>query len=134
MSQQLLDDPSILDDDNIWRRIHPKQIIIDNDGVRRPSSSAFEDSSNGTPMSAIWEKLHRELGLNEFDALKERGTFSLVSFKAKLARQLGQGIQRDPIDDAPAHVLVFGPKTQSVRRQLASGSEWVVQNTDQSVQ
>lgn len=86
-----------------------------------------EDSPDGTPMSAFWEKLHRQLGLTEADALKGHEDFGLVSFAVGLARELGQGIQRDPLPSAPAHVLVFEPKPKkSVSRKLAAASEWVV--------
>lgn len=104
------------------------QIVLDqNTGRRRPSSAAFEDSPDGTPMSAFWEKLHRELGLTEANALEGHEDFGLASFVVRLARELGQGIQREPLPDAPAHVLVFGPKPKkSVSRKLAAAAEWVV--------
>ncbi len=130
MSQQLVDNPSILDDDNIWRRIPPQHLIEDSNalGGYRISSAAFDDSPDGTPMSGFWERLHQQMGLNENDALSGHENFSLASFKAKLARQLEQGIQHDPTEDAPAHVLVFGPKRKPIKRGLAAGAHWLVLN------
>ena len=128
MSQeQFQNDPAILNEDNLWRRIMPSQIVQDhNSGLLRPSSAAFEDSPDGSPMSAIWEKLHRELGLTECDALREHVGFALACFTAGLARELGQGIQPDPLPETPAHVLVFGSKPKkSFSRKLAAAARWV---------
>lgn len=128
MGQEFQDDNSIQNEDDLWRRVMPAQIVHDHNlGTSRPSSAAFEDSPDGSPMSAIWEKLHRQQNLTEADALAGHTGFGLVSFKVSLARELNQGIQRDPVEDAPAHVLVFGPKTKSVRRKLAAGAQWVIE-------
>jgi hypothetical protein len=128
VSQQYVDDKAIADADLLWRRILRSQIVLDqNTGRQRPSSAAFEDSPDGTPMSAFWEKLHRELGHNEADALRGHEDLGLASFAVKVARELGQGIQRDPLPEAPAHVLVFGPKPKkSVSRKLAAAAELIV--------
>lgn len=126
MSQKFVDDLSIGNADILWRRIARSQIVQDHNlGQLRPSSAAFEDSPDGSPMSAIWEKLHRELGLTESDALKGHQGFGLASFYVALARELGQGIQRDPLPESPAHVLVFGHKPKSFRRKLAQSVQWV---------
>jgi hypothetical protein len=48
------DDPSIPDDAELWRRIPPWH-FVDDENLRqiRPSSAAFEDDPDGSPMSVI---------------------------------------------------------------------------------
>ena len=43
--------------------------------------------------------------------------FSLVAFTAGTARDNGQKIARDPIEDEPAHGVVVGKKTRSIKRK-----------------
>ena len=52
--------------------------------------------------------------------------FALAAFKAGLARACHLGVIRDPLPEEPAHALVCGRKTASVRRRLAKASHWVV--------
>jgi hypothetical protein len=52
--------------------------------------------------------------------------FSLVAISAGLVRSKQQGVMRDPLPEEPAHALVFGNKTDSVRRTLAKGSKWII--------
>ena len=52
--------------------------------------------------------------------------YALVRFSARLARELEQGIIRDPQYGDPAHGLVVGDKRESIRRKLSIASEWVV--------
>ena len=53
----LSDDVSVLDDAELWRRIHPDLIIIDcnhpGGPVRRPSTGAFDNSSDEKAMSVL---------------------------------------------------------------------------------
>ena len=117
------DDLTIPDEADLWRRIHPSHIVFDeNVGQSRPSSAAFDDSSDGTPMSVL---LGQEAGPPE-NALVDYQGYALASFTVGLARACGQGIARDPTSDQPAHVLVFGRKTKSVKRRLTEGSQWVI--------
>jgi hypothetical protein len=97
-------------------------------GAPRPSSAAFRDSDDGTPMSGFWEQLQYDSGLSEQDALRGHDGFSLAMFTAGLARELGQGIHPNPDEvSGPAHVLVFGDKPKkTVRQRLAKESVWRV--------
>jgi hypothetical protein len=117
------DDPTIPDNADLWRRIHPNQTTYDdNQGRIRPSSAAFTDSSNGSPMSVV---IAAECdGPTRVLAGYER--YGLASFKARVARESGLGIVRDPLPDQPAHAFVFGPKSKKVQSKLAKATEWVV--------
>jgi hypothetical protein len=117
------DDPTISDDADLWRRIHPTHIISDpNLGRVRPTSAAFMDLSNGSPMSVV---IAAESDGPEHILAGYEG-YGLASFKARVAREFGLGIVRNPLYNQPAHALVFGAKSGKVRSQLAKAVEWVV--------
>ena len=73
------DDPTILDDAELWRRMPPWHFVDDrNLGQIRPSSAAIEDDPNGGPMSVI---LGREAG-DPQHALADHQGFALASITA----------------------------------------------------
>jgi hypothetical protein len=116
-------DPTIPDDAILWRRIPPWHFFYDtNLGRMRPSSAAFEDDADGSPMSVV---LAAETSGPE-NALAGHPGYALASFTAGMARECSQGVARDPLPHEPAHALVSGRRTGSVRNRLAKGSTWVV--------
>jgi hypothetical protein len=120
------DDPTILDDDNLWRRIPPCHFIQDdNVGGVRPSSAAFDDHPNGSPMSVVLESVAVQFGRGPMHVLAGHVGYALASVTAGLARQYQQGVAREPLADEPAHAVVFGNKTKRIKRELAKGSRWV---------
>lgn len=125
-----IDDPTVDDDVLLLRRIpvNPACVVRDeNLGCYRPSSAAFENHSNGTPMSVVLSDTLDALGREHESALGEYvENFSLASFKASTARACDQGISREPTDEEPAHGEVFGEKPKSVRRKIAKSAEWIV--------
>jgi hypothetical protein len=121
------DDPTIADEAPIWRRIPPWHVVFDENSRRfRPSSAAFEDHPNGTPMSVLLGEEVLNSGRSPESVLTAYEDFSLVSFSAQLAREIGQGIIRKPIPDEPAHAEVFGKKTASVKKAFSRRCEWVL--------
>lgn len=52
--------------------------------------------------------------------------FSVAQFKMIAARSKNLGVVRDPLRNEPDHLLLFGNKTDSVRRSLAQQSDWAV--------
>jgi len=120
------DDQTIGDDTELLRRIPPRHFYTENNGSVRPSSAAFENDPNGGPMSiAIMDELDR-LNLQPECMLIGHDSYGLVAFTAGLARELGQKIIRDPIDGEPAHGLVVGAKTGSVKKKLYKGCRWII--------
>ena len=109
-----------MDHDAVVAAIHPVAAAL------RPASAAFDDSSDGSPMSVVLESKAIELGRGPNDVLLGHAGFGLVRFQAGIARACGQGIARDPTPDEPAHAVVFGKKPKSVQRKIRSASEWVV--------
>lgn len=125
------DDPTILDDAALWRRIPPQHFVPDpNLGVVRPSSAAFEDSPDGSPMSVFLAEIVEKTGRKADDTLVGHAGYALSAFTAGLARHCKQGVACDPEPAEPAHAVVFGKKTKSISRTLAKGSEWVIPPPD----
>lgn len=121
------DDPTIANTANLWRRIPPEWIVWDeNSGRLRPTSKAFQDHPDGTPMSVLLADVVTDSGRTAEDVLVGHSGYSLVCFCAGFARQCGQGVARDPNSDEPAHAVVFGKKTGSVRSRLAKAASWVI--------
>jgi hypothetical protein len=52
-------------------------------------------------------------GRDEYSVLRNYPGYALVAFTARLARQLGQGVEPNPLPDEPAHTYVFGDKKKS---------------------
>jgi hypothetical protein len=117
------DDPTIPDEADLWRRIPPWHFVMDeNSGQIRPSSAAFDNDPGGSPMSVV---LAAESNAPESVLAGHQG-LALASFKVRVARECNQGVARDPLPNEPAHTLVFGTKTKSIRRRLAKEATWAV--------
>jgi len=113
------DDPTILNEDALWRRIPPWHFIRDdNAGRTRPSSAAFDEYD----MSVVIAKNSR----GSESALANHVGFALAAITAGLARDNGQGVASDPTTEEPAHGIVFGNKTKTIKKRLAGAAEWVI--------
>lgn len=123
------DDPTIEDDDALWRRLIRDWVIKDeNSGEWRPSSAAFDNSKDGSPLSVVLANIITAMQGNPADVLKNVDD-SLCSFTAGLARMLEQNVTSWPkIEDDPAHGWVAGKKTRHVKRQLAKNAQFVILN------
>ena len=125
------DDLTIAGDAWLWRRIPSRHFFFDeNLGRNRPSKAAFEDDEDGHPMSVVLADLVTASGRGSADVLKGHEGFAVAQITAGLARSKQQGVQRDPFPDEPAHALVFGNKTDSVRKAFAKTCEWVIPPPD----
>jgi hypothetical protein len=120
---EFIDDPTIENHAKLWRRVHPKQIIYDeNRRALRVSTAAFTDPS----MSVLLADTVLNSGRDAHDILIGRTGFALTSISAGLARECKQGVARDPLKDEAAHAVVFGTKTKSVKKKFVSHSQWVI--------
>jgi len=125
------DDPSILNDDELWRRIPPWHVVEDgNRGGKRISKAAFEDHPDGSPMSVVLADEVKATGRDAHSIVEGYEEFCLASVTAGLARDLNQGVMRKPLDDEPAHAEVFGKKTDGVRKGFAREAVWVIGPTE----
>lgn len=124
-------DPTIPNDAELWRRIPPHHIFYDeNEGRWRPSTAAFENHPNGSPMSVLLGEMVLRSGRGPLDILTGYEGYALASIAAGLARQCNQGVAREPLPDEPAHAVVFGEKTYSVKKRFACGCGWAVGPTN----
>lgn len=120
------DDPSILDPDPLWRRIHPLQVVPDGRGGSRVSSAAMTDSSDGTGMSVTLGREAQAAGVTPALALSRHPGLGLASLLAGECRRQSQILARDPTPDDPHHALVEGEKPKAVQRALARAATLLV--------
>jgi hypothetical protein len=114
-------------DDIIYRRVSSQQVETDDaTGEMRPTSANFCDSTRPepSPMSCIAHALLD--GSDPSSLVPGVGGDLLVAWTVADLGRYELEIIEDPTDDEPAHVLVTGAKTRSVRRGLAVSSKWIV--------
>ena len=119
---QYADDKTISDDAELWRHF----VYDESRGCLRPSYAAFEDHPNGSPMSVVLGEDVLRDGRSAQSIVHSFPGFAVATFTAGLARSCQQGIAREPLDEEPAHAVIFGRKTDSVKRRLAKSSHWVL--------
>ena len=118
------DDPSIGDEERLWRRVHPKQIDLSSEtGEPEVSSGAF--STREELSIAISSQTTLETFVFNYPE------HSVVEFTAGAARVLGCSVVRDPLPNDPAHALLCGPRsrgrlTQSQKELLKQVSRLIL--------
>jgi hypothetical protein len=107
------DDPTITPETLLFRRVHPSQLIWDeNEGRLRPTSNAFKDPEMSV---SLGDELDR-LGEPPVWCLRVDPDHHLASITAELAREKEQVVYRDPLEshprygDDPTHGIVEGRK------------------------
>lgn len=120
-------DTTISGEEVLWRRIPPWHVVFDkNLGRSRPKSSAFDNHTDGTPMSIFLASVVKQGKRDARDTLVNHEGFALAAVTAKLARDLDQCVCRDPLPDEPAHGLVAGKKTKRVKKTFAKEARWEI--------
>jgi hypothetical protein len=118
------DDASIQDDDRLFRRVHIKQLVRDEDtGFVRVSSGVFKDRYLSINIESVLTNFggSAEACLSNFKAHK------LISITAGNGRQFNQAICRDPLQGDPSHGLVYGSKNAiRIRDGLRAIAAWVI--------
>lgn len=126
-SERLVDDATIGNDAELWRRIHPQWVVPDgNTGSVRVSSAAFDNSPDGSPTSVLLAGLVRQTDRGAEDVIAGFDGYFLAALTAGQARDCQQGVARNPLEDEPAHAYVFGQKTKPLKRCLARHATWVI--------
>jgi hypothetical protein len=118
------DDASITDEEQLLRRVPPRWIVPDanNAGRRRVSSAAFDDPEMSVDLASVREALGEPLTT----CLAGHEGFSIVSLLAGVVRERNQAVCRDPLPDNPAHGLVVGRKTVSIKKHFSTHCIWIV--------
>lgn len=98
------DDPSIDNNERLWRRVHPTQINIDS-GTGDPDVSSAVFSTREEVSVAIASETTLEI------FVANNPEHSVVEFTVGSARSAGCTVVRDPLADDPAHALVCGPRS-----------------------
>lgn len=115
------DDPSIPDQSDLYRRVHPSQAVFDEKiGEHRPSSAAFKDHPNGSPMSVNLLCVMQDLNVDPVSyTLSDFPNYYLAIIECGFTRSLNQAIAHEPLQDNHAHGVVFGEKPKKLCRKLA---------------
>jgi hypothetical protein len=118
------DDPSILDDEVLYRYIHPNFWVVDESSTRRISSvfMRFEPGADG--ISVYSAKLLIDENLTPEEILPDQ-SYGLASLSVGDAREMECGVIRDPNEERPvnfAHMLIIQPDkplSRGERRKLS---------------
>ena len=118
------DEPTVVPvDAHLWRRVPEWHWVDDGKGGKRPSSAAYEDDPDGSPTSVtIAEESTISRCLDPVRALPK--LFAVAEFPSQAARDKKLTVRRDPTEEEPAHALMTGNKTKSVRNHLVRNSTW----------
>lgn len=115
------DDPTIGDDEVLWRRIRPEWVQREADGTFRPGSFAFMDRTPSAELS-----IHLASLTDPDRALQGFPQDSLAAIRAGLPRSLGYAVVRDPTPDDPSHALICPSPNKGKARTMAKQATWVV--------
>lgn len=117
---ELADDPTISDDQVIWRRINDA-IPDDNLKRKRPSSACFLQDGPDGPVS-VYIASEAPSAQVVMHGGKEQ---FLAALTVDFVRQLGLGVIRDSSSGGLGHALLLGRTTRSMRVKMAETATWV---------
>ena len=122
-SRAFEDDPNIADDERLFRRIPRTWVDWDEHGNAAISSAAFKDEE----LSINIESVMIRDGRPPADAIRAYPGYGLAAFTAGHARSLHQCVAADPIEEEPAHGVVYGQKKRGgIGGKLRDGASWVI--------
>lgn len=103
----------------VWRRV-PRDQWKSVDGLTRPSSGAFSDSSDGSGMSVHVQAVAEAHGLRPADLLPAPAAeFGMVGLPVVTLLEDAQTVLPDPLPTDPTHANVVGRKTRGCQRRWA---------------
>ena len=114
----------------VYRRIPPTWVVTAEDGSRRPSSQAFNNDGEGSPMSGYHDELLADEALGPSDVLAGHDGFFVSSLDVSFLLDEEQRVVRALVDRPVhpcdvAHVHVDGRKNASRRKRLSKHARWV---------
>ncbi|MBI1926000.1 hypothetical protein HYR99_17330 [Candidatus Poribacteria bacterium] len=120
LQRQWIDDKTIPDTEGLWRHINTtiKGLIVKDPktGQYRPSSAVFRDKSGEPSVDlASLTTVGKSLAL--------KPDFIITEIQAKIPREMGYAIVRDPQPDNPAHALICGRITKAHAREMAESAK-----------
>jgi hypothetical protein len=118
----MIADGLIPDSAGLLRRIHPTQVVPDqNRGGLRPSTAAFK----APQMSVDVEEFLHEQGLDFNFSLRGYNGYSLVRIRAKFCSDAGLEVVHKRITGNDAHAEVIGKKRDGLTSSMSQAAEWV---------
>jgi|GEM_PF-2850313 hypothetical protein len=122
------DDPAVGDSVQLLRRIPPLHFVRDENsaGGRRPSSAAFDDDTDGQPMSVYRRDVIDVEGGDISRVMVGHDGYALAGLTAGHFRMRDQTVHPDPLPNESAHTVICGVKTESTRRFFRKNSVWVI--------
>jgi hypothetical protein len=123
------DDPTIRDDDRLFRAVTPQFIVREADGTLRPSSAAFTAEELSVNIASVMAAQGRPPAetLNNFPG------WSLTSITPGAIRRYDaeKGESHPVVRDAdpphdPAHGLVLGRKSRGFANTMTRAHRWIV--------
>jgi hypothetical protein len=124
MKPEYADDLSISADIRLFRRVHLKQIVKDEDtGAARVSSGVFRDKE----LSVNIESILIAEGRTPDYCLRNTPHHKLVAFTAGSARRHNQIVFPDPEPEDSSHGIVYGSKNSlKICNGLRESSTWII--------
>ena len=127
------DDPDLSDDAYVVRYIPPEGLTSDGSGGRRLSTGAFSptrkdrDPYRGMSGDVLELMLRDGLPLTGRKGPQHEG---VVKLKVGDLRGLGLKVGKDPTQENPYHVSVWGVATRKKRKNVCEKAEWIDKPSD----
>ena len=103
----------------VLRRVRDYEVLVEEDGTRRPSSQAFiQGGPDGDVSVYLASETTPERITQDYP-----GTY-VAEVDISAIRRLGLDVEREPIEGDPGHCNITGRKTKSRTRAMARSSRW----------
>lgn len=121
------DDPTVLDEERLLRRIIPDHAVRDEtSGKLRVSSAAFR-IRGARELSVNLESKMLDDGRPVTEMLNGHPNCGVASITAGVARSQNHSVARDPKVEEPAHALVCGSFSDSAVKAFKKAATWIVE-------
>ena len=103
----------------VLRRVRDYEVLVEEDGTRRPSSQAFiQGGPDGNVSVYLTSETTSERITRDYP-----GTY-VAEVEISTIRGQGLDVEREPVDGDPGHCNITGRKTKSKTRAMARSSRW----------
>ena len=103
----------------VLRRVRDYEVLVEEDGTRRPSSQAFiQGGPDGNVSVYLTSETTPERITRDY-----LGTY-VAEVEISTIRGQGLDVEREPVEGDPGHCNITGHKTRSRSRAIAQSSRW----------
>lgn len=112
-SAEFVNDPTIPDDEVLWRRLKPEWLLAETDRIRISSAAfrTYEASVHIASLTSLAKVAEAYLSVR------------LAEFTARDARAMGCIVFRNPVEGDPSHAIVCRADHRSDNPKRISGSQ-----------